>query len=81
MQNLTAKGQKEVEYTQDTCLKLLEAHVQKSHVRSLQRMSKLLLFSGQVKALSKDIAVSVEDKQIFGPEADAAIFGLISQNL
>jgi len=77
--SLTASGQKEIECTQDTGLKLLEAHVQKSKLRPSQRMTKLLLFHGQVKTLTKDISAIIEE--ILGSKGDSALLKLISQNL
>ncbi|XP_065914206.1 nuclear hormone receptor family member nhr-14-like isoform X2 [Dysidea avara] len=80
IQNLTASGQKETEHAQDAGLKLLESYVQKSKLRSSQRMTKLLLFHGQVKALTKDI-MKIEEKQSYGSEGDVALLELVSQSI
>jgi len=74
--NLTANGQKEIEHTQDAGLELLEAYIKQSTKRG--RMAKLLLFLGQVKAVSKDIAVQVEDKRVIGYQNDAVLLELLS---
>ena len=76
---ITASGQKEIEHAQDTGLKLLEAHVQNSKLRSSQRMTKLLLFHGQVKTVTKDISAVIEE--ILGAEGDSALLNLIKLNL
>lgn len=41
-------------------------------------MAKLLLFLGQVKALSKDIIAHIEAQQTLGFENDAVLLELIS---
>ena len=74
--NLTANGQKEIEHTQDAGLELLEAYIKQSTKQG--RMAKLLLFLGQVKAVSKDIAVQVEDKRVIGYKNDAVLLELLS---
>jgi len=74
--HLTANGQKEIEHTQDTGLELLEAYSKQSTKRG--RMAKLLLFLGQVKTVSKDIAIHAEDKRVLGYENDAVLLELLS---
>jgi len=76
--SLSESGQKKIEYTQDVALKLLENYGERS-TNSSQRMTKLLLFLGQVKALSKDIEMLIKDKEIVGSED--ALLKLISQSL
>jgi len=76
--SLTPSGQKEIEHTQDTGLELLEAHIKQSKPGSPRRMAKLLLFLGQVKALSKDVIAHIEAQQTLGFENDAVLLELIS---
>ncbi|XP_065913130.1 retinoic acid receptor RXR-alpha-B-like isoform X2 [Dysidea avara] len=78
--NLTPCGQKEIEHTQDAGLELLEVHIKQSKPSSPRRMAKLLLFLGQLKALSKDIIAHIEAQQTLGFENDAVLLELISDN-
>ena len=70
-----------IERTQDAGLELLEDYAKRVLPNSSQRRSKLLLFLGQVKALSKDITKLVEDKQAVGSKSDDVLLKLISQCL
>ena len=79
--NLSDSGQKMIERTQDAGLELLEDYAKRVFPNSSQRRSKLLLFLGQVKALSKDITKLVEDKQVVGSKSDDIFLKLISQCL
>jgi len=76
VQNLTANGQKEIEQAQDTGLELLEAYVKQSGNRG--RMAKLLLVLAQIKAVSKDIAIHVEDKRVIECENNAVLLEMLS---
>jgi len=73
---LTSSGLKIVEQAQDAGLKLLEDHV-KSKSGSTHRKDKLLLYLGQVKVLSKDIARLVDDRQT----GSDVLLNFISQSL
>ena len=78
--NLSPNGQKDVESAQDAGLELLEAYVKQSRPSSPRRVCKLLLFLGQVKALSKDVIAHIEAQQTLGFESDSVLLELISDS-
>ena len=77
---LSANGQKDVENAQDVGLELLESHVKQNKPNSPRRLCKLLLFLGQVKALSKDVIAHIEAQQTLGFESDSVLLELISDS-
>ena len=77
---MSANGQKDVENAQDVGLELLEAHIKQNKPNSPRRLCKLLLFLGQVKALSKDVVAHIEAQQTLGFESDSVLLELISDS-